>query len=126
MPRASSPTSIDTLMARRVQRSARGTVFTAASFAGSGGRAAIDKALQRLVAAGALRRLSRGLYDKPVKDDVLGALWPSVDAVVRAVAGWSSRSARTSVAICAAFLANQRQNPATGSPRRNFGSAIDS
>ena len=87
MPRAPSPHSIDTRIARRVQRSARGSVFTPASFTGSGSRAAIDKALQRLVADGSLRRLSRGLYDKPVKDAQLGDLWPPVEAVVKAIAG---------------------------------------
>lgn len=87
MPRAASPHSIDTQIARRVQRSARGTVFTPAAFTALGSRAAIDKALQRQVAKGALRRLSRGLYDKPRQDELLGTLWPSVDAVVKALIG---------------------------------------
>jgi len=87
MPRASSPNSIDTRITSRVKRSPRGTVFTPGTFAGLGSRGAIDKALQRLVADGVLRRLSRGLYDKPRKDEVLGTLWPSLDAVVRAVVG---------------------------------------
>jgi len=87
MPRASSPNSVDTRIARRVQRSKRGTVFTPASFMAVGSREAIDKALQRLTRRGALRRLSRGLYDKPRHDEILGTLWPSVDAVVRALVG---------------------------------------
>jgi hypothetical protein len=87
MPRAASPHSIDTHIARRVQRSARGTVFTPTTFTALGSRAAIDKALQRLVAQGRLRRLSRGLYDKPRHDEFLGTLWPSVEAVVKAVVG---------------------------------------
>jgi hypothetical protein len=32
-----------------------------------------------------LRRRSRGLYDKPRQDPLLGTLWPSVDAVVAAL-----------------------------------------
>ena len=80
MPRAASPHSIDAQIARRVQRSARGTVFTPATFTASGSRAAIDKALQRLVAKGELRRLSRGLYDKPRHDELLGTLWAPVDS----------------------------------------------
>lgn len=74
-------------MARRVHRSKPGTVFTPALFASLGGRAAIDKVLQRLVARGELRRLSRGLYDKPRQDPLLGMLWPTVDAVVTALSG---------------------------------------
>ena len=80
-------TSIDAAMARRVRRSKPGTVFTPALFASLGGRAAIDKVLQRLVARGELRRLSRGLYDKPRQDPLLGMLWPTVDAVVAALSG---------------------------------------
>ena len=80
-------TSIDAAIARRVRRSKPGTVFTPALFANLGGRAAIDKALQRLVARGELRRLSRGLYDKPRQDLLLGTLWPTVDAVVTALSG---------------------------------------
>ena len=74
-------------MARRVRRSKPGTVFTPALFASLGGRAAIDKVLQRMVARGELRRLSRGLYDKPRQDPLLGTLWPTVDAVVAALSG---------------------------------------
>jgi hypothetical protein len=74
VPPAPSLHSIDTQIARRVQRSARGTVFTPDSFAALGSRASIDKALQRIVARGELRRLSRGLYDKPRQDELLAAL----------------------------------------------------
>ena len=42
-----------------------GRVWAPADFAALGGRDAIDKALQRLVAAGKLRRIDRGLYDRP-------------------------------------------------------------
>ena len=78
---------IEADITRRVRRAKPGTVFTPALFADSGNRAAIDKALQRLVARGDLRRLSRGLYDKPRQDPMLGTLWPSVDAVVAALTG---------------------------------------
>ncbi|RJF90309.1 DUF6088 family protein [Sphingomonas cavernae] len=40
-------------------------VWTAADFLDLATRAAVDKVLQRLVAASTLRRLDRGLYDKP-------------------------------------------------------------
>ncbi len=43
-----------------------GRVWVPADFAALGSRDAIDKALQRMVAAGALRRIDRGLYDRPV------------------------------------------------------------
>jgi hypothetical protein len=60
-PRRTVDSSIDAAMSRKVHRAKPGTVFTPALIAGLGGRAAIDKALQRLVARDELRRLSRGL-----------------------------------------------------------------
>jgi hypothetical protein len=86
-PRPASEPGIEADIARRVHRSKPGTVFTPALFAGVGGRAAIDKAMQHLVARGELRRLSRGLYDKPRQDPLLGTLWPSVEAIVAALTG---------------------------------------
>lgn len=49
---------------RRVQRKAD-QVWTPADFADLGNRDVIDKNLQRLTKAGELRRIDRGLYDKP-------------------------------------------------------------
>jgi len=112
MPRAPSLNSIDTQIARRVQRSARGTVFTPDTFAALGSRAAIDKALQRLVARGELRRLSRGLYDKPRQDELLGTLWPSVDAVVKAVAGKDKLRTQPAGVYAANMLGLSEQVPA--------------
>ncbi|RST49351.1 DUF6088 family protein [Variovorax sp. DXTD-1] len=112
MPRAPSAHSIDAQLARRVQRAARGTVFTPASFASLGSRAAIDKALQRLVTAGNLRRLSRGLYDKPRQDEMLGTLWPTVDAVVRALAGKDRIRTQPTGAYAANLLGLSEQVPA--------------
>jgi hypothetical protein len=62
-------------------------VWTPTDFADLGTRDAIDKALQRLVAAGEIRRIDRGLYDRPTinrltrKPNV-----PDYRAVIRAVA----------------------------------------
>ncbi len=112
MPRAPSIHSIDTQIARRVHRSARGTVFTPATFTALGSRAAIDKALQRLVKQGGLRRLSRGLYDRPRHDPLLGILWPSVDAVVRAVVGKHKLRVQPAGLYAANLLGLSEQVPA--------------
>ena len=42
-----------------------GQVWVPADFASIGSRAVIDKTLQRMVARGELRRIDRGLYDRP-------------------------------------------------------------
>lgn len=112
MPRAPSTHSVDTRIARRVQRSAHGTVFTPAAFTALGSRGAIDKALQRLVKQGGLRRLSRGLYDKPRHDELLGTLWPSVDAVVRAVVGKHKLRVQPAGLYAANLLGLSEQVPA--------------
>jgi hypothetical protein len=112
MPRAASPTSVETKIASRVRRSPRGTVFTPASFTTLGSRAAIDKALQRLVAQGGLRRLSRGLYDKPRKDEILGTLWPSVEAVIHAVVGKDKLRVQPAGLYAANLLGLSEQVPA--------------
>lgn len=105
-------TSIDAAISRKVRRAKPGSVFTPALFAGLGGRAAVDKALQRLVARDELRRLSRGLYDKPRQDPLLGILWPSVDAVVAALTGKDKLRLQPTGAYAANLLGLSDQVPA--------------
>lgn len=64
------------------------SVWTPADFLDLGGRDAVDKTLQRLVAAGGLRRIDRGLYDRPIFNTLtrkLGSPDPRgvIDAVAR-------------------------------------------
>src|SRR3954465_12533598 len=53
------------LIISRVKSGPHNQVWTAADFLDLGNRDAVDKALQRLVASNDLRRIDRGLYDKP-------------------------------------------------------------
>jgi hypothetical protein len=112
MPRTASPNSIDTRIAKRIARSSPGSVFTPTKFASAGSRDAIDKALQRQVRKGALRRLSRGLYDKPRHDKLLGALWPSVDDVLKAVTDRGKLRVQPAGAYAANLLGLSEQVPA--------------
>ena len=52
-------------IAAQVRRRPAGAVFSAKDFAALGSRAAVDQALHRLMAQGVIRRIQRGLYDKP-------------------------------------------------------------
>ena len=62
-------------------------VWTPADFADIGGRAAVDKALQRMVTPGQLRRIQRGLYDKPSQNALTGkSTVPDYRAVIDAIA----------------------------------------
>ena len=61
-------------------------VWAPADFVDLGGRAAIDKALQRMVASGQLRRIQRGLYDKPSQNALTGKTTvPDYRAVIDAI-----------------------------------------
>lgn len=94
--------SIADKIMKRIRRHGRGVrVYTPKDFldlvADSGTRAAVDQALSRLVHAGTLRRVGRGLYDWPRHSKVLDApASPSVDAVVDAVARRASTTVRRS------------------------------
>ena len=72
----------------RISDSSRASVWTATDFLDLGGRAAVDKALQRLVASGDIRRIDRGLYDQPDTNRLTGQPNPPsqrdvIDAVAR-------------------------------------------
>lgn len=58
-------TDLKNLITSRVKDGPQNNVWTAADFLDLGSRDAVDKALQRLVASDGLRRIDRGLYDKP-------------------------------------------------------------
>lgn len=64
-----------------------GSVWTPSDFLDLGGRDAVDKALQRLSKSGELRRIDRGLYDKPAHNELTHqANPPGPKAVIDAVA----------------------------------------
>jgi hypothetical protein len=61
-------------------------VWTPSDFADLGSRTAVDKVLQRLAAGGELRRIERGLYDRPGHSRLTGQpTVPDYRAVIEAV-----------------------------------------
>lgn len=60
-----TPADLKADILRRVAMAAPRQVWTPVDFLDLGTRDAVDKALQRLTIAGDLRRVDRGLYDKP-------------------------------------------------------------
>lgn len=88
----SAPAPAATLSRQLAQRVARwakkepARVFTPTDFLDLGTPHAVGMALSRMVRAGALRRVARGLYDVPRSHPLLGELSPSTDALVQAVA----------------------------------------
>lgn len=71
---------------KRARVNGRGGVYTPSDFLDAAGRSAVDQALSRLVKAGKLRRLTRGLYDFPKIHAKLGPLSPAPDDVAQALA----------------------------------------
>ncbi len=72
----------------RISASAPQAVWSIGDFADFGPRDAISKALQRLAAAGNLRRIDPGLYDRPRKNRLTGKPTPPdyravIDAIAR-------------------------------------------
>ncbi|MCW3838154.1 DUF6088 family protein [Sphingomonas canadensis] len=60
-----NPPDLKAQILRRITTAKPRTVWTPVDFLDLGSRDAVDKVLQRLVKAGDLRRIDRGLYDKP-------------------------------------------------------------
>lgn len=71
MPQTDRDNSLRDLVLARVQ-SNPDAVWTAADFADLASRASVDKALQRLAKSGDLRRIDRGLYDRPRRSALTG------------------------------------------------------
>ena len=81
--------TLSRLLAQRIARLARkepARVYTPADFLDLGTPHAVGMALSRMVRAGTLRRVARGLYDVPRNHPLFGELSPSTDALVQAVA----------------------------------------
>ena len=97
---------------KRVRGKGRGWVFTPKDFLDLGTRASVDMALTRLLNAGSIRRIGRGLYDYPRMHDKLGMLTPDADTIVQAVAMQSGDRVIASGAQAANRLGISTQVPA--------------
>ena len=87
----------------RIRAKPRGSVFVPTDFLDLGGRAAVDQALSRLTRSGGLRRVARGVYDRPKLHPRLGTLSPSLPGVAAAIA----RSTGCQLQVSGAMAANQ-------------------
>lgn len=86
MPRALHQSDLKQAVIDRIATDPE-AVWTPRDFADLASRAAVDKTLQRLAAAGELRRLDRGLYDRPRTNPLTRQpTVPDYRAVIQAVA----------------------------------------
>lgn len=80
------PDSIEIQVLKKIKKAKRGTLFFVDSFASVGTARSVNKALERLVKSGEVYRISTGIYFRPVKDKVLGIVWPGIDEIAAAIA----------------------------------------
>lgn len=104
--------SIVTKINKIIHGQGRGFVFTKSHFLDLGSRTAIAKALERLADSGAIRRLSRGLYDYPEKHPALGDLLVNYERIAQALAGRDNLKIQPSGAYAANLLGLTEQVPA--------------
>lgn len=80
-------TALKSLIMQRINKADHGDVWTPTDFLDVGARDAIDKALQRLAIHHELRRIGRGLYDRPKINTLTGLLSvPNYQKVIDAIA----------------------------------------
>ena len=117
-------TTIDKSILNRIRGSGAGSVFAPNQFLDLGNRSAVGVALHRLVNAGKIRRIRRGLYDLPRSHPITGQTAPNIMATVRALMDGSHAQWLFTGAYAANALGLSDQVPAKiiiltdGVPRR--------
>lgn len=116
--------TIDNSILKRIRGSGVGGVFSPNQFLDIGERSAVGVALHRLVKAGKIRRIRRGLYDLPGSNPIVGQTAPDVMATVRALMDGSHAQWQFTGAYAANALGLSDQVPSKviiltdGVPRR--------
>ena len=78
--------SIEKHILERIKKAGRGVLFFAESFISYGSSEAVKKALQRLTNSGELDRVATGIYVRPIIDNVIGKVSPSIEDIAIAIA----------------------------------------
>ena len=116
--------TIDKSILNRIRGSGAGSVFAPNQFLDLGNRSAVGVALHRLVRAGKIRRIRRGLYDLPRAHPITGQTAPNIMATVQALMDGSQAQWLFTGAYAANALGLSDQVPAKiiiltdGGPRR--------
>ena len=78
--------SIEIQVLDKIKRNPIGTLFFVDNFAKIGNTKAVNKALERLVKSSELERVATGIYVRPVIDDYIGKVLPSIEEIAVAIA----------------------------------------
>ncbi len=104
--------SIKNKIINRIYGKGRGWCYTPKSFSDLGSPEAIRITLHRLEKKGAIRRLSRGLYEYPKKHPTIGFLSPDPDKIAEAISVRHAIRIQPSGAFAANILGLSNQVPA--------------
>jgi hypothetical protein len=104
--------SIKNKIINRIYGHGRGWCFTPNNFSDLGSPGAIRIAVHRLEKKGAIRRLSRGIYEYPKKHPTIGFLSPDPDKIAEAISVRDTIRIRPSGAFAANMLGLSNQVPA--------------
>jgi hypothetical protein len=77
--------SIEEQILRKIKKAKRGSLFFPENFTDFGNAKAIAKALERLTKSGELYRVATGMYVRPLKDKVVGFVYPGIEEVTEAI-----------------------------------------
>ena len=78
--------SIEIRVLDKIKRSPRGTVFFVDSFTKIANTKLANKSLERLVKSGEIERIAQGIYVRPVIDNYIGKVFPSIEQIAFAIA----------------------------------------
>lgn len=78
--------SVDDKIIKKIKKARRGSVFLIDDFLRFGTAKAVGKALERLVEAGEISRVSRGVYARLKQHPMFGELLPAAEDIAKAIA----------------------------------------
>lgn len=78
--------SVEIQVLVKIKRSPRGMLFFADSFAKIANSKSANKALERLVKSGEIERVTQGIYVRPIIDNYIGKVLPSIEEIAVAIA----------------------------------------
>ena len=70
----------------KIKKARRGALFFISDFASFGKPDTIRQALQRLVKAGEIDRVSAGIFVRPQKDEIIGKVMPDIEDIAKGIA----------------------------------------
>jgi hypothetical protein len=111
-------------IASQINNHDQGWVFTPSDFSGVASRDNIDQTLSRLTKAGSIRRLSHGLYDKPIVNSRFGILPPDIDRAANSYMSKFGYKVQTHPAKAAHILGLSDQVPSGYSYLTDGGNSI--